>query len=350
MNTFDSVAIEKLEEYDSHRKIIFFNNRKTELRGFIAIHRKNINNPSFGATRFWRYENSLDGLRDALRLSRLMSYKAVLAGLPCGGAKGVILMPERLKDRKELLLSYAEEVNALHGDFVTGMDAGLYEDDLRLMKQASKFIVGLNNDATQATAMGIYHSMEASLELLTGQGDLTGKTFAIQGLGKVGHALLFLLYPKAERIYVADTDAAASEIIKKEFPSVSVVKPFEIHKQHVDIFSPCALNYALNEKTIAELNCRMIVGGANNQLQSETTGDMLFELGILYAPDYVVNAGGLIAVFDEYENRERDDKRVKTKVLDIKKRLSGIFKISQEENRPPNRVANEMAEERFNGY
>lgn len=341
---YNGVDIEKLEEYDNHHKIIFLNNQKTDLQGFIAIHRKNKNSPSFGATRLWQYKDSLDGLRDALRLSRLMSYKAILAGLPCGGAKSVIILPKRFKNRKKLLLSYAEEVNNIGGDFITGMDVGLSEDDLKLLKSASNFFVGLNGNATECTALGIYYSMETSLEFLTGQSDLTGKIFAIQGLGKVGMALLALLYPKASKIYITDTDIKAISKTRKKFPRVLVVKPFEIHKQKVDFFCPCALSHTLNSKTVAELNCQMIVGGANNQLQDKTVGDLLFKLGILYAPDYVVNAGGLIAVYDEYENQKNDDERVLAKVFDIKKRLRGIFQISKKENRAPSRIADEMAE------
>jgi len=347
MSLSSGLEIEKLmelKEYDNHFRVIVLDNPKTQLKGFIAIHIKNERVPSFGATRLWKYENELDGLRDALRLSRLMSYKASLAGLPCGGAKAVLLLPEHLKNREELLLSYAEAVNSLAGDFITGTDVGLSQDDLRLMKNSSKFFVGLNDNATEFTALGIYYSMETCLEFLTGASDLTGKTFSVQGLGKVGHALLSLLYPKAGKIYAADTDLEIAEKIKKEFPRVSVIKPSEIHKQQVDIFSPCALCHALNLQTVSELNCRMIVGCANNQLQDETIGDALFKQGILYTPDYAVNVGGLIAVFDEYEHQERDDKRVQNKVAGIKKTLSDILKRSRAENRAPNRVANEITE------
>lgn len=340
--------LEKLKEYDEHYKVVFINNTESGLKGFLAIHRKNKNIPSFGATRLWRYSDPLDGLRDALRLSRLMSYKAALAGLPCGGAKSVILLPKRLKNKKKLLLSYAEEVNSLGGDFITGTDVGLSQNDLRLMKSASKFFVGLNGNATECTALGIYYSMETSLKFLTGQSDLEGKTLAIQGLGKVGMALLALLYQQARVIYVADTDKSAVAKTKKKFPRVAVVKPSEIHKQKVDIFSPCALSHALNTKVIAELNCRMIVGGANNQLQDESTGDRLFKLGILYAPDYVVNAGGLIAVYDEHENQKNDDKRIRDKVLTIKKRLSRILQRSKKENLAPHRIADEITQKKFN--
>lgn len=348
MNYYNGVNIEKLEEYDKHYKVIFLNNPKTGMQGFIAIHRKNKNNPSFGATRFLRYENSLNGLRDALRLSRLMSYKAALSGLPNGGAKGVILMPERIKNRKKILLSYAEEINNLRGEFITGTDVGLTEDDLKLIKKESKFFVGLGSDVIQATAMGIYYGMESSLEFLTGSSNLTGKTFAIQGLGKVGYTLLSLLYSKAKHIYVADNDALAVKKIKKEFPLVSAVKSSEIHKQQVDIFSPCALSHTLNTKTVKELNCKIIAGGANNQLENENIGIFLHKVGILYAPDYVINAGGLIAVYEEYKkNKKINFESLSVKIVKIKDRLTKIYKQSKKENRATNLIADEIAEKTF---
>lgn len=342
-----SLDLEKLDEYDNHYKVIFLNNPKTGLKGFIAVHRKNKDVSSFGATRLWKYEDSLKGLRDALRLSRLMSYKAALAGLHCGGAKGVILMPKGLKDRKRLLLSYAKEVNSLNGDFITGTDVGLFQDDLRLMKTVSKFFVGINGNAAQSTALGIYYGIEASLEFLLTQ----GKTFAIQGLGKVGESLLSLLYSKADKIYVSDIDISLCQKIKKQFPNVIVVKPSEIHKQKVDVFAPCALGSVINSKTVGELNCKIVAGGANSQLEDEDVGDILHKLGILYAPDYVINAGGLISVFDEYEGVINKNKQsLEKKIFKIKARLLKIYKTSRKEKLSTNIVANKMAKKVFNSY
>lgn len=349
--SISNVDIEKLAEYDNHHKVVFLNNPGAGLRGFIAIHRKNKNVPSFGATRLWHYQDSLEGLADALRLSQLMSYKAALAGLPCGGAKGVILASAHLsrEDRKKILLAYAEEVNALDGAFITGTDVGVSEDDLALMKSVSEFFVGMNGDATEHTALGIYTGIETCLEFLDNTSDCAGKTFAIQGLGKVGEALLELVYTKAEKIYASDINTTIVERIRERFPRVLIVAPSEIHKQSVDIFSPCALNHALNTKTVAELKCRIIAGGANNQLENKAAGDMLFDRGILYAPDYVVNAGGLISVYDEYEHPGQYDRtRVKKKVLAIKDTLCRILSESASRRLSTDYIANEMAEKLFN--
>jgi len=344
--------IENLEEYDNHHKVVFLNNAESGLKGYIAIHRKNKKAPSFGATRLWHYEDSLDGLRDALRLSRLMSYKAALAGLPCGGAKGVILAPGDLKsqDRKRLLLSYAEEVDALNGKFITGTDAGLSRDDLKLMKGTSKFFVGLNGDAVDLTALGVLYSMETCLKFAHA-GDVAGKSFAIQGLGKIGEALLNLIYSQAGKIYVTDTNKSVVKKIKKKYTKVVVVRPTAIHKQKVDIFSPCALSHSINSKTIGQLGCNMVVGGANNQLQDDSIGDVLFKLGILYAPDYLANAGGLTSVYDEFEHPGKYSRsRVEKKILAIKNRLRRVLKKSSSKKVSTNRVANEIAEKVFNSY
>ncbi len=347
MSIIHGLEIEKFEEYDNHHKVVSLNNPNAGLKGCIAIHRKNKDAPSFGATRIWEYEDSLEGLRDALRLSRLMSYKAALAGLPCGGAKGVIFMPKELRDRKNLLLSYAKEVNLLNGDFITGTDVGLSQDDLKLMKTVSNFFVGMNGDAAQSTALGIYYGIEASLEFLTTQ----GKIFAIQGLGKIGESLLSLLYLKADKIYVSDIDKSLCQKIKRKFPNIVVVKPSEIHKQEVDVFAPCALGAVINSKTVSELNCKIVAGGANGQLENEDTGTVLYKLGILYSPDYVINAGGLISVFDEYEGIvNKDNQALEKKIFKIKDRLLEIYKTSQEEKTPTNIVANKIAEKVFNSY
>lgn len=353
MTIIDQDTIKELKEYDNHIHVYSLDNPDAGLRGFIAIHRKNKTIPSFGATRLWRYENPLDGLSDALRLSRMMSYKAALAGLPCGGAKSVILAPERLSDKKrrELLLAYVAEVNKLRGEFITGSDVGVSEDDLKLMKNASEFFVGVKGDATENTAIGIHAAIKTCLEFIGDSGDLSDKTIAIQGLGKIGKALLGLVYNEAKQIFAADINQTVIENVRQKYPRISIVAPSELHKQSVDIFSPCALSHSLTAEVVAELKCRIIAGGANSQLENESVGDKLFQLGILYAPDYVVNAGGLISVYDEYEHPDVYGQAwVHKKVLAIKNTLRRIIYEGKERGIPTNRIANETAEKIFNGY
>lgn len=340
-------------EFDNHTFISFLNDAKTGLRGFIAVHRRNGDEPSFGATRMWHYESDTDALEDALRLSKMMSYKSALAGLKYGGAKGVIILNSHALDtrnRNKLLEAYAEYVNRLQGQFITGTDVGLTQRDLRTMDKKSEFIIGFNDNSTEFTALGIYYSMQVCLEEVFGNSEITERSFAIQGLGKVGSGIIDLLYKDAKKIFVSDTDKERVRKIKQKYPKVKVINSNDIHKQKVDVFCPCALSHALNSETVADLQCKIIVGGANNQLENEKVGELLFKLGILYAPDYVVNAGGLISVTDEFEHKRYDPKRVIDKVKRIKNTLKKIFSESKKQLKAPNIIANEMAEKIINKY
>ncbi|TSC78761.1 MAG: Leucine dehydrogenase [Parcubacteria group bacterium Gr01-1014_33] len=346
---FKGILIEKLYEFDNHRLISFLHDAKTGLQGFVAIHRGDLHHPSFGATRLWRYPNEMEALKDALRLSRGMSYKLAMAGLSYGGAKGVIMMhPGATKKRNELLKSYAERVNYFGGHFITGTDVGLNQDDLSVMRRASPYMVGIKSDATRFTGVGIFYGIKTCMKEIYGDDDLSKRSFAIQGVGKVGSALLKLLYFHAQKIFVADIDRRKIAEIKRMFPRVEVVKPSEIHYQKVDVFSPCALSRSVNARSIRELQCRIVAGGANNQLDSSETGENLHKRNILYAPDYVINAGGLITVVDEYEHKNVNVRRVMRRVLSIKRNLKNIFKISKKCGRAPHLVADEIAERSTN--
>lgn len=348
--TTNKENVETLPEFDRHTFVTYISDKKTGLRAYVAIHRKNGVSPSFGATRMWKYESEKDALRDALRLSKMMSYKAAVAGLSCGGAKAVIIEPRGDYDRKALLVSYADKLKLFKEHFVTGTDVGLSQEDLFEMKKHAENIVGLTINPTYFTAMGLFQSIKCTLDHLYGTQNLTGRTFAIQGLGKIGSELLGLMYDEAESIYVSDINPERIEEIKKTYPKIIVLPPDEIHKQIVDVFSPCALSHALNSRTINELSCKAVVGGANNQLENASIGGLLHKLGILYAPDYVVNAGGLIAVYDEYEYPERDDGRVTVKVSKIMDVLDEIYNKSKTENKGTNEIADLIAEKIFNSY
>jgi leucine dehydrogenase len=340
--------IESLPEFDGHRFVSFLYDHKSGLRGFIAIHRAgSLERPAFGATRCWKYRSEEEAARDSLRLSRLMSYKAALAGVPYGGAKGVIMAPAGKRD--QVLKSYAERINFLGGRFITGTDAGIDDRDLRVMNTISPYLVGFRADPSKYTALGLLKAVEASLEEKFSDKNVKGRSFAIQGLGKVGTSFLKLIYPKAEIIYAADIDKERVKTVQKRFPRVRIVPPASIHKQKVDIFSPCALSHALNRETIPELDCPIVAGAANNQLESLSAGELLHKRGILYAPDYAANAGGLISVVDEYEHKKSDPARLEKQVNKIGDTLAEIFALSRKEKRPTHEIADEIAEKRFNG-
>lgn len=337
-----------MSEFDDHALVKPLRDDRTGLEAYVCIHRQNGSLPSFGATRMWKYTTSEDALRDALRLSRIMSYKAALAGLPCGGAKAVIR--DTGAPRAAVLRSYADHLKPLSQRLVTGTDVGISQEDLVLLKAHTPNIIGFNDNSTYFTVFGLYHAIRCALRETLQDDDVRGKTFAIQGLGKIGGGLLEQLYPDAGKIYVADINESIVREAVKKYPKIIPVDPGRIHAQRVDLFSPCALGSVLNAKTVPELRCAAVTGGANDQLSNDTAGDKLHSSGILYAPDYIVNAGGLIAVFDEYEHATYDESRVREKVIMIEERLGEVFSESSLEDRSPHRIANELAERVFNAY
>jgi len=339
--------LESFREYDKHFAVYPVENRQAKLKGFIAIHRNFRPKPSFGATRMAFYRSERDALKDALRLSRLMSYKSIMAGLPYGGAKAVLIRPRNLtpEKKKVILEAYCEKVNELNGKFVTGADVGIDDHDLRIMYKHSPYMVGLKSQPVPYTALGIFYSLQVALREVFGTDQVSGRSFAIQGLGKIGSGFLKHIYKDAGKIYVADISHAALRKIRKQYPRVIPIQPKYIAHQEVDVFSPCAMGGAINKTNIKGLKCKAIVGGANNQLECDAMGERLFKMGILYAPDYIVNGGGLISVTDEYENPEFDAQRLERKIKRIAKTLKEVFEQSKRTGRPTNLIANKMAED-----
>ncbi len=343
MNILEKKKIKNLHEFDNHHLVIRLDDPKVGLKSFVAFHKNLKILPSFGATRFWKYKSKTEAIRDALRLSKLMSYKSALAGLKYGGAKATIIQNNKFPKAK-ILEAYAEKLNGLHGKFITGTDVGLDLKDLRKMRKKSKYLVGLKSNPEKYTAVGLFFAVETICRKMCINNNLKDLTFSIQGVGKVGHKFLRIIYNKVSKIYISDTDNKRLKFIHKLFPKTIIIKPNKIQKQNVDVYMPCALSHALNKQTVKELNCRAIIGSANNQLKSKDIADEIYRRGIFYAPDYVVNAGGLISVVDEYENKNFNARRIEKKVKIIKKTLEEIIRRTIKEKRSPARVADEMAE------
>ncbi|MBI5529983.1 MAG: hypothetical protein HY918_00580 [Candidatus Doudnabacteria bacterium] len=335
----------ELKEFDGHRLVSFIYDPKTNLEGFIAIHR---GDPAFGATRICSYQNRTEALRDALRLSKLMSYKAAMAGLKYGGAKSVIILPKQSQNKNNLLKAYAKKVNLLGGHFITGADVGISADDVKLMRQSSPYFIGVNVDPVKYTALGIFYALEESLKEIFGDKSLSNRSFAIQGAGKIGTAFLKHLYGKTKTIYIADSNLQKLKEVKKAFPKVIITSVEDIFKQKVDVLSPCAMGHVLNSETIKQIRAPLIVGGANNQLASPEIGNTLFKQGILYAPDYIVNGGGMISVVSEYENSKINDSKIIKKLDIIPQTLGKVIKKSLQQKLATNIVADRMAEKIFN--
>lgn len=301
------MEISKIKVFDNHKMVLFFNDNKLKLRGFISIHAI-INNLSLGATRFSEYKSEEDALNDALRLSRAMTYKCAVSDISYGGAKAVIIRKPDSTKNLEFLKKYAFFVNSLGGIFRTGADVGILKEDIKILKRYSNYIIDdyKINDPSYWTAVGIFNAIKAGLNFVFNNLSLKNKLFAIKGIGKVGFNLLKIILENKCNVIISDKNKKVTEEVKKKFPSVKVVSENEIHKQKVDVYCPCALGGEFNEKKVRELNCKIICGGANNQLENEEIGNLIFKRGIVYVPDYLANSGGLISVVCTYENKSRE--------------------------------------------
>ena len=340
----------QLPEFDGHELIVFGRDRATGLRAVIAIHNTRLG-PAAGATRFWRYPSMTEAVRDALRLSRGMTYKCALAGLPFGGGKGVIMsVPGTTKSK--VLTAYAQQVNALHGKFYTGEDVGMTKADVQTMGKVSKYIIGTSErDGRPAywTALGVFLTMERLGAHVWGTPRVAGRTVAIRGLGKVGLALAEFISQNGGLVVRADSNPERVRIASRKVRGITFVSPREIHRVRADVFAPCALGGEFNERSVRELRCSMVCGGANNQLTTSAVGATLFRQGILYVPDYLVNAGGLIDVTAELRRGGVRVSEVEQKVRGIPLTAERVVRLSNKERKPTNAIADRLAEARFKG-
>lgn len=349
--SMNQLAIEKLPEFDGHELISCFHDKATGLAGFIGIHNTRLG-PATGGTRYWHYHTEQEAMRDVLKLSRAMTYKCALAGVPYGGGKGVIMKnPRRLKG-PALLRAYARVINLFNGSFYTGEDVGMTEHDVEFLARHSQFINGLPGragDPAPWAALSVFHAMEAGLKEVSGSPSMAGKTFAIKGLGKVGSELARLIFEQGGEVIGADILTAATKKALRRFPKIKIVRPTEIHKLKVNVFSPCALGNDFNSRTIPQLKCDIVCGGANNQLASDRDGVRLHTRGILYIPDYVANAGGLINVTEEWNKKGYRSDAVRRKVKEVGKTVKRVIDLSRKERLPTSIIADRLAENIFLG-
>lgn len=340
--------IKNLPEFDNHEKIVRLYDKASGLNGFIAIHNTNLG-PATGGTRRWIYTSEEEAIKDVLNLSRAMTYKCALSGVKFGGGKAVIIANPK-DENIEMFRAYAREVHKLGGKFTTGPDIGISENETKIMAEETPYVLGHKNDsiARQSTsdmaALGVFLSIKQAVGQIMGQ-PINGLKVAVKGLGKLGGELVKLLVSGGAEILAADIDSVKIEQIKMELPDIDIVPSHLIHTYPVDIYSPCAVGGDLNEQNILELKAKMIIGGANNQLESKIVGLKLYEQGIFYAPDYVVSAGGLINVTDELDEGGYSAERVMVRVENIRQTLAKVIEISQAEKKPTNLVADAMAQE-----
>lgn len=341
------------ESFDAHEHVCFFHDEATEARGIIAVH-SSVLGPAMGGCRVWNYPDTASALTDVLRLSRGMSYKNAVAGLPLGGGKAVLIRSgeERLGD--SVFEAFGEVVRQLGGRYVTAEDVGVSVRNMACVARRTSFVSGLPKQAPESavggdpsprTALGVYLGLRAAVRARLDRSGLAGVTVAVQGLGSVGRHLCRLLREAGAALVVADIDPDAVEYACTHFGATAVPVD-QILFQQVDVLAPCALGAGLNEASISRLCAKVVAGAANNQLRCETDGQRLFDAGILYAPDYVINAGGIISVGLEYLG-ETDARVVSTRIAGIETTLDAIFERSRTTRTPTHRIADAMARERL---
>jgi len=338
------LVLEKLNEY-GHEQVMFVQDKSVGLRAIIAIH-NTVRGPALGGSRFFNYASEEDALFDVLRLSKGMTLKNAAAGLNLGGGKAVIIGdPKKLKS-KEFLHSYGRFIDSLGGKYYTAEDMNISTSDMAYMNEVTKFVVGtpeISGDPGPFTARGVYVAMKAGAKEKFGSDSLAGKTILIQGIGSVGAKLCEHLEKEGAKLIVSDINSAATEKAANAF-GATVVSSEKIISTECDIFAPCAMGAVLNVSNVDDLKCAQITGAANNVLLDIATGDKIHEMGILYLPDYIVNAGGVINCGMEVSEGHYDVNAVNAKVDEIYNTTQKIIALAKEKNIGTHRAADEYAE------
>jgi leucine dehydrogenase len=340
MKLFDTLA------EMGHEEIMMCSDPSVGYKGILAVHSTKLG-PALGGTRFWQYATDEEAITDALRLSRGMTYKNAVAGLHLGGGKSIIIGDNKTKDREKIFRAHGRFVETLGGRYITAEDVGTSTKDMSYVQMETKHVAGLagkSGDPSPVTAHGVFRAVEASANRKWGSDSLEGKTVAIQGCGSGGSYLAKELHEAGARLIVSDIDAAKTEKVSKA-TGAKVVKGNAIFTAVADIFSPCALGGIINDKTIPMLKVEIVAGGANNQLLEERHGDELQRRGILYAPDYVANAGGVINVYGEVAGW--DAQRALDKADDIYDTILKVFDIAEAKKIPTYEAADRLAELRL---
>lgn len=358
--------LEKFTDFDNHQKVRRFEDSDSGLVAYISVHNTNLG-PALGGCRMYDYENEDDAIRDVLRLSKGMTYKNALAKLPLGGGKSVIVGDPFTLKTEALMNAMGRAVQSFEGQYITAEDSGTSEDDMKLMSTATDYVVGLpwdddqdsdkiGGDPSPHTAYGVYYGLKAAVRKKYGARELAGLTVAIQGMGAVGYRLAQLLDKDNVTLIITDVREESLQQAQREFSNVTVVEPDDIFTAKANVFAPCALGAQINENTIPMLEVDIVAGAANNQIADPSHEIELKNKDILYAPDYVINSGGVIAVAYEYFLRsntnpfsfELTQENLKKHVEQIGDVLDKIFKLSDDLSDTPGHAADELAESIFN--
>lgn len=335
--------------YD-HEQVVFCQDKATGLKAIIAIHDTTLG-PALGGTRMWKYNNEMEALNDVLRLSRGMTYKAAITGLNLGGGKAVIIGDSYTDKSEALFRRFGQFVNSLSGKYITAEDVGINPQDMVNVSKETKFVSGLpgmSGDPSPVTAYGVYMGIKASAKEMWGNDSLTGKVIAVQGVGHVGEYLVKYLTDENAKVFINDINETRLKEVANKY-GAEVVLGDAIYDLTMDIYAPCALGATINDSTLNRLTCSIIAGGANNQLANEKIhGIEVMKRGIIYAPDFLINAGGLINVNSEIVGYSTEKAMEMTK--GIYDTTLKILKKSKEENIPTYQAANKLAEERIEQF
>lgn len=332
------------QEFDSHEEVVFCYDQASGLKAIIAVHNTTMG-PSLGGTRMWNYASSDDALTDVLRLSRGMTYKSALAGLPLGGGKAVIIGDAKTDKSPELFRAYGRFVDSLSGKYITAEDVNIRTSDIELVASETRFVAGTEGkagDPSPHTALGSYLGLKAAAKHKFGSDDVRGLKIAIQGLGAVGYDFARYLADDGAILTVCDVNQEAVDRAVNELGATAVGVD-DIYDVEMDIYAPCALGATVNDATLQRMSAKVIAGSANNQLATAAHDKIVKDMGILYAPDYVINAGGVIHICSEAASFTREE--TATRVRAIYDTLDRIFTRATDEDRPTGEIADEMARE-----
>ena len=349
-NTKNTLSIFEQMAQFGHQNVVFCNDAETGLKAIIAIHDTTLG-PALGGTRMWSYANEQDALHDVLRLSRSMTYKAAITGLNLGGGKAVIIGDSRTDKNEAMMRRYGKFIKNLNGSFITAEDVGTNPKDMEYIRMETEYVTGVpeslggSGDPSPVTAKGVFMGIKACVKEQFGNDSLAGKSIAVQGIGHVGENLVQLLREENAKVYVSDIDEDRLQKVAKKYGAEAVANN-SIFDLDMDIYAPCALGATVNTETIERLNCSIIAGAANNQLADESVhGKLLLDKGILYAPDYLINAGGLINCYSEIAGYSK--KRTMQLAENIYDATRTVLKKSKTENIPTSEAANKIAEKRI---
>lgn len=330
-----------------HEQILFCNDNESGLKAIIAVH-NTVLGPALGGTRIWAYKNEIDALNDVLRLSRGMTYKNSISGLNLGGGKAVIIGDARSIKSEALFRRFGKFVESLAGNYITAEDVGVSPIDMTHVNKETNYVVGLpgkSGDPSPVTAFGTYVGMKACAKIQFGSDSLKGKTIAVQGVGHVGEYLVDYLRKEDANVYISDINDETLKHVSQKY-GAKIIDKDAIYDLNMDIYAPCALGATVNDETLSRLKCSIIAGAANNQLKDEIIhGEEVMKKRIIYAPDYAINAGGVINCFSEVKGLTSE--WAQQKAAEIYTTIYDIVKRSREELIPTYQIANLMAEERI---